>query len=238
VTFEQIDPLFVIDLATTNPTVLGELKIPWYSTYLHPYGDSNGKTYLIWLGYDVDNSNGRTINSGIKLDLYEIDYWFIANKKITIKQVQSSKIGWPGTESEALWNPRMFVYDEFTKTVYLPLVRTIQDKVRYCPTVVYEDEPSIESISVRWEISVSLSQCYDSYNSRILFAGYKWVQITPQAITQTKIVDYTRYYWRYAQQRGYDELNPWQIQSLSARVWYAGGKLWYVNNWFMRTEKK
>ena len=28
VTFEQIDPLFVIDLSKTNPAVLGELKIP------------------------------------------------------------------------------------------------------------------------------------------------------------------------------------------------------------------
>lgn len=38
VTFEQIDPLFVIDLADSkNPKILGELKIPGYSTYLHPY---------------------------------------------------------------------------------------------------------------------------------------------------------------------------------------------------------
>jgi len=47
VTFEQIDPLFVIDLSTANPKVMGELKIPGYSTYLHPYGDIAGKTYLI-----------------------------------------------------------------------------------------------------------------------------------------------------------------------------------------------
>lgn len=38
VTFQQIDPLFAIDLADQkNPKVLGELKIPGYSTYLHPY---------------------------------------------------------------------------------------------------------------------------------------------------------------------------------------------------------
>lgn len=41
VTFEQIDPLFVIDLTNKQkPTILGELKIPGYSTYLHPY-DAN-----------------------------------------------------------------------------------------------------------------------------------------------------------------------------------------------------
>ena len=41
VTFQQIDPLFVIGLADSKkPTILGELKIPGYSTYLHPY-DTN-----------------------------------------------------------------------------------------------------------------------------------------------------------------------------------------------------
>lgn len=38
VTFEQVDPLFVIDISSsTTPVILGELKIPGYSTYLHPY---------------------------------------------------------------------------------------------------------------------------------------------------------------------------------------------------------
>ena len=37
VTFKQIDPFFVIDLSDPkNPTVKGELKIPGYSSYLHP----------------------------------------------------------------------------------------------------------------------------------------------------------------------------------------------------------
>lgn len=41
VTFEQIDPLFAIDLKDVKaPKVLGELKIPGFSTYLHPY-DAN-----------------------------------------------------------------------------------------------------------------------------------------------------------------------------------------------------
>jgi len=39
VTFEQIDPLFVIDLANiSKPQIIGELKVPGYSTYLHPMG--------------------------------------------------------------------------------------------------------------------------------------------------------------------------------------------------------
>ena len=42
VTFKEIDPLFVIDLSDpTNPQVKGELKIPGYSSYLHPYDENH-----------------------------------------------------------------------------------------------------------------------------------------------------------------------------------------------------
>ena len=69
-TFEQIDPLFVIDLTTpTSPRVLGELKIPGYSTYLHPYDENR----LIGIGYDTyQNANGGIQNGGLKVDLYNV----------------------------------------------------------------------------------------------------------------------------------------------------------------------
>jgi uncharacterized secreted protein with C-terminal beta-propeller domain len=70
VTFQQIDPLFVIDIADPkSPKILGELKIPGYSTYLHPYDNDR----LIGLGYDTKvNQWGGTQNAGIKVDLYNI----------------------------------------------------------------------------------------------------------------------------------------------------------------------
>ncbi len=50
VTFRQVDPLFVIDLKNpTAPKVLGELKIPGYSDYLHPYDEN----HLIGIGREV-----------------------------------------------------------------------------------------------------------------------------------------------------------------------------------------
>ena len=66
VTFKQIDPLFVIDVSdSTNPKVLGELKIPGYSTYLHPYDEN----HLIGLGYDTtENKWWGTVNNGLKVD--------------------------------------------------------------------------------------------------------------------------------------------------------------------------
>ena len=40
VTFRQVDPLYVVDLSDpAEPRVTGELKIPGFSSYLHPVGD-------------------------------------------------------------------------------------------------------------------------------------------------------------------------------------------------------
>jgi len=72
VTFEQIDPLFAIDVwDPKKPEILWELKIPWFSTYLHPYDDE----HLIGLWYDTQlNQWGGTQTAGVKLDLYKINY--------------------------------------------------------------------------------------------------------------------------------------------------------------------
>ena len=77
VTYQNIDPLFVVDLENpSKPKIIGELKIPGYSTYLHPYSDAkNGVQYLIWLGYSTtDNGYGGLKQDNTKIDLYKIDY--------------------------------------------------------------------------------------------------------------------------------------------------------------------
>ena len=77
VTYQNIDPLFVVDLEDiANPKIIWELKIPGYSTYLHPYSDAkNWVQYLIWLGYSTtDNGYGWLMTDNTKVDLYKIDY--------------------------------------------------------------------------------------------------------------------------------------------------------------------
>ncbi|MFV0362121.1 MAG: beta-propeller domain-containing protein [Suipraeoptans sp.] len=67
VTFRQIDPLFSVDLSDpTNPKILGELKIPGFSQYLHPYSD----TLLLGIGMDADEETGAT--QGLKLSMFDI----------------------------------------------------------------------------------------------------------------------------------------------------------------------
>ncbi len=66
VTFRQTDPLYVLDLAdVTAPKVLGELKIPGFSTYLHPVGDDK----LLGIGQDADDS-GRV--TGFQVSLFDL----------------------------------------------------------------------------------------------------------------------------------------------------------------------
>lgn len=63
VTFRQTDPLYSVDLADpANPKVVGELKIPGYSAYLHPVGDGT----LIGIGQDADEQ-GSTLGAQISV---------------------------------------------------------------------------------------------------------------------------------------------------------------------------
>lgn len=67
VTFRQVDPLFSVDLSDpAAPKILGELKIPGFSEYLHPYGDG----LLLGIGMDVDESGVAT--EGVKLSMFDI----------------------------------------------------------------------------------------------------------------------------------------------------------------------
>jgi hypothetical protein len=67
VTFRQVDPLFAIDLSDPeNPTVLGELKIPGFSDYMHPLGDN----HLLTIGRDVDEVT--QIDRGTALQIFDV----------------------------------------------------------------------------------------------------------------------------------------------------------------------
>ena len=67
VTFRQVDPLFSVDLSDpASPQIIGELKIPGFSEYLHPYGEG----LLLGIGMDVDEEGVTT--EGVKLSMFDI----------------------------------------------------------------------------------------------------------------------------------------------------------------------
>ncbi|MCK8058326.1 MULTISPECIES: beta-propeller domain-containing protein [unclassified Fusibacter] len=69
VTYRQVDPFYVIDTSDAqNPKVLGYLKIPGYSSYLHPYD----QTTIIGVGMNTKLMEGRVVNDGVKISLFDV----------------------------------------------------------------------------------------------------------------------------------------------------------------------
>jgi uncharacterized secreted protein with C-terminal beta-propeller domain len=101
VTFVQTDPLFTLDLSDpTHPVIAGELKVPGYSTYLHPLSDD----YLLTIGQDVSIFDGAVLPQGVQLCIFDIRDF--SNPTLLFQET----IGSRGTYSEALYNHKAFTY--------------------------------------------------------------------------------------------------------------------------------
>lgn len=70
ITYEQIDPLFIIDLSDpADPRIEGEVKIEGFSSLLIPVSGDR----LLGIGYaTADNGNGGQYEDGLKLALFDI----------------------------------------------------------------------------------------------------------------------------------------------------------------------
>lgn len=105
VTFRQVDPLYVIDLSDpTAPTLRGELKVPGFSTYLHPIGDGR----LLAIGFDGDES-GRI--RGTQLSLFDVSDPAAPTLLDTLPV---------GDFSEATFDPHAFLYWAETGIAVVP----------------------------------------------------------------------------------------------------------------------
>ena len=112
VTFKRIDPFFVIDLSTpASPKILGKLKIPGYSDYLHPYD----KNHIIGIGKETATTEwGGVSTKGLKLALFDVSD--VENPK----QIDKVEIGDSGTDSAALTDHRAFLFDKNKNLLVIP----------------------------------------------------------------------------------------------------------------------
>lgn len=112
VTFEVIDPLFTVDLSDAyNPTIIGELKVPGYSSYIHPYKEN----LLITLGKDVKVVDKGVWDQGVQLSMFDVSVFdtpALLNKLV---------IGDRGTESLALYEHRAFTFWESEGLLAIPI---------------------------------------------------------------------------------------------------------------------
>lgn len=120
VTFIQTDPLFVIDLTDVKaPKILGELKIPGYSAYLHPVGDG------LVMGVGLDGTETGT-NGGMKVSLFDVSD--------PTKPVECGKFTMSGydsddrrvyVDSDAYYDHKALCWDAQNKIMYVPYSKNV-----------------------------------------------------------------------------------------------------------------
>ncbi|MBC8501207.1 MAG: beta-propeller domain-containing protein, partial [DPANN group archaeon] len=108
VTFRQVDPFFVIDLSDLENIVeLGELKIPGFSRYLHPYDENT----IIGIGRDATET-GRT--QGLKISLFDVSD--VQNPEEVAKFVTEERYA----QSTAEYEHKAFLFDREKELLVIP----------------------------------------------------------------------------------------------------------------------
>jgi uncharacterized secreted protein with C-terminal beta-propeller domain len=108
VTLKQIDPFFVIDLGdSANPQVLGELKIPGFSTYIHPYDD----THVIGIGRD---------DQSVKITFFDVTDMAHPIELATY-EIENTNEDWSWIQSSALYEHKAFLCDKEKNLLVVPV---------------------------------------------------------------------------------------------------------------------
>lgn len=128
VTYKTIDPLFVIDLSdSSSPKVLGKLKIPGYSTYLHPYDE----THIIGIGMETEekinrNSSGKVVSTSSKIVGMKMALFDVSDVENPV-QVSNTIIGNKNTTSSILTNPKALLFSKEKELIAIPVNNYSED---------------------------------------------------------------------------------------------------------------
>ena len=135
VTFKKIDPLFVLDLSQpSNPRILGKLKIPGYSDYLHPYDEN----HIIGIGKETMEAEEGDFAwyQGMKLAIFDVSD--VTRPKEKAKVI----IGDRGTDSYALNDHKAFLFNRERGLLVIPVLLAEIDETQYpegVPPFTYGD---------------------------------------------------------------------------------------------------
>jgi inhibitor of cysteine peptidase len=113
VTFQKIDPFFVIDLSDPyKPEILGELKITGYSDYLHLYDDN----HVIGVGKEtIPEAAWFSWHQGVKISLFDVTNMFDP------KEIAKYEIGDRGSDSPVLRDHKAFLFDREKNLLVIPV---------------------------------------------------------------------------------------------------------------------
>ncbi|OSX78986.1 hypothetical protein BU14_0093s0029 [Porphyra umbilicalis] len=115
VTFRQVDPLYIISL--TDMVATGELKIPGFSSYLHPVGPGR----LLGVGQGATQT-GRT--TGVKVTLFDVSDVRAPRELATWAKPDFA------SSSSVRWDHRAFLYWAPRRLAVLPVSSYGRDAFR------------------------------------------------------------------------------------------------------------
>ncbi len=177
VTFRQVDPLFALDLSNpTKPAVVGELKVPGFSTYLHPVGED----YLIGFGRDADPDTGRTL--GLQVSLFDVSD--LTNPQQIDVHLFAAQGQW--SWSEASWDPHAFSYFPDQGVLALPISGWDQTHQRINYRLVVLDVDPATGFAVSGEI------IHEQPVQRSLRIGARLYSLSPDALKLVLLDDPTQ----------------------------------------------
>lgn len=171
VTFKQTDPLFVIDLSNpSNPQILGELKLPGYSTYLHPYDE----THLIGFGYETKENGTRVTTEGLKMVMFDISD--LNNPKELFKiLIGDSKY----TYSELLYNHKALLFSKEKNIIAFPLYSS-SGRNTNSRAAIYEIDLA-EGFTLKGEIA-NVTNDYNKQVERIVFVNNTYYTLSKSLV--------------------------------------------------------
>lgn len=159
VTFKEVDPLFVIDLSNpSKPEVLGELEIPGYSTYLHPYDE----THLIGFGYDTKEDGTRITTNGLKMAMFDISD--LNNPKELFKV----NIGDKSTSSELIYNHKALLFSKEKNLIAFPVIK-YSSSGNNSRAQIYDIDLE-KGFTLRGELSTGNTKDYKKNIERVIYS--------------------------------------------------------------------
>ncbi len=112
VTFKKTDPLFTVDLSVpAAPRVMGELKIPGFSTYMHPVGTN----HLLAIGFEAEERGSFAYFQGLQLQFFDV------SKPTQPMLLHKEVIGTRGSASAATSDHLAFNYFSSKELLGLPM---------------------------------------------------------------------------------------------------------------------
>ena len=169
VTFRNIDPLWTIDLSEpTNPRIIGELKIPGVSTYIHPVGD----THLLTIGIAGDDEG---LDWGVtQISFFDVSDFSnpILESELKLNPAPNGENGWSYSHSEATYEHKAFQYWENDGLLAIPMSTS-----RWVENSIMEDGKEYnyygyEYVSKLMLINATPEQPLEIYNENIDHSSY------------------------------------------------------------------